>query len=226
MKPSLLTVIFSIMVSFLWAQCPDLKLPKQGKNLQSFVPSMWFVRDSVSGDFNRDGFKDYVIVLAPKMEEEASEYECNRPILILQRTKEGYNLSSYTRNGVLCKQCGGVWGDPYAGMSMKNSVLEINHYAGSNWRWGINTTFRFQKNQWHLIGYSYQSYFIAGECEDVGSAAFNQYEANFSTNKAHIVNTKDDACEPYRDVWKVFAKRAPVLFQQYTIEKDYFPLKK
>jgi hypothetical protein len=224
----LLTVTLLLAVSNLFSQCPDFNIPKQGKSIQSFVTGDWFLKDSVSGDFNQDGIQDYVIVLASKIEEDETnvENECNRPILILQGRAQGFLLSSYTRQGVLCKRCGGAFGDPYEQMSLKNNVLEIDHYAGSNWRWGIHTTFRFQKNQWQLIGYSYISYFSAGECEDAGAAAYNLYEANFSTGKAHIVNTKDDACKPYRDRWQTFTKKAPVLFSQYDVTKDYFPLKK
>lgn len=214
-------------VSFLFAQCPDIQLPNHGKNLKAFTPEQWFIKDSISGDFNQDKLTDYVLVLSP-IAEQSDQYDgnCMRPVVILKGVSDGFTLSSFTRKGVLCKLCGGVWGEPYEGITLNNNVLEIRHYAGSNWRWAITTTFRFQKNQWQLIGYSYVSYFTAGDCDEAGSAAFNQYEANFSTGKAHIINTKDDACKPYRDVWKTFAKKAPVWLSAYDVEKDYFPLKK
>lgn len=210
------------------SQCDFPALPKTGNTIRSFVPKGWVIKDSVKGDFNKDKLEDIIIVLANKVEDnnESYEYDCNRPLVILQKTNFGYSLSAYTTKGVLCKRCGGAFGDPYESISLEGNVLNINHYAGSAWRWTKNFTFRFQQNKWMLIGVSDASYWSLGECEgSVGDAGYNQNEANFNTSKAHIVKTRNDECIPYKDVWMAFKKKPFVTLQQFVVDNNYFPVK-
>lgn len=211
-----------------FSQCNYPKLPQKGNNIEAFIPQGWKIMDSVSGDFNNDRQIDVVVVLVSEMEstDDQASFECNRPLLILQKTPTGFLMSSYAKEAVLCKGCGGVFGDPYDGISLKNNVLNISHYGGSAWRWSSNFTFRFQKNQWQLIGCSQSSYWSVGECEGgPGDAGFNLSEANFSTSKAHIVKTKEDACKPYIDKMVSFPKKPLVSLQGFSATTDYFPIK-
>lgn len=211
-----------------FSQCNFPALPRTGKTIHSFVPKGWSIKDSIKGDFNKDKLEDVVLVLYNKVEEkeDSYEYDCNRPLLILQKTNNGFALSAYTSKGVLCKRCGGAFGDPYESISLENNVLNISHYAGSAWRWSKNFTFRFQNNKWLLIGCSDNSYWSLGECNgSVGEAGYNLYEANFNTCKAHVIKTKEDGCKPYKDQWLSFPKKPLVSLQQFDVDKDYFPLK-
>lgn len=212
------------------AQCPNPVIPKSGKTIQAFVPKGWFIKDSTKGDFNNDKLEDVVLVLANDKEEAENnyDYECARPILILQKTKTGYLLSAFSKKGVLCKNCGGVFGDPFESISLKNNVLNINHYGGSAWRWTKNLTFRFQNKKWELIGISEDSYFNAEECGDagVGNSGRNLSEVNFSTSKMHIIRTTDTNCKPDKDIWLKFTKKPLINLNQFDIDKNYLPLKR
>jgi hypothetical protein len=226
---------YIILLSFLFynnllfSKCESLPiLVKAGKTISAFVPKGWIILDSAFADFNNDKMKDAVIVLStPKSENRENDLnECIRAIVILQKTNTGYTLNTFCNNAILCLGCGGVFGDPYEGISLNKNVLKISHYGGSNWRWSTNYTFRFQNNKWVLIGAKHDSYFNASDCDgtaSAGDAARNMQEVNFSTSKAHIIKTKTEECKPYKDYIANFKKKAIVEFRNFSVDNNYFP---
>lgn len=225
-------VILIISISFfsfnLFSQCPKPIIPNEGKTINTFVPKEWFIKDSVFGDFNKDGLKDIVLVIAHDNEnKDLQDYECARGMLILQKTKLGFVKSAYCNNAILCKNCGGVFGDPYNGITLEKNILQINHYGGSAWKWTQNYTFRFQQNKWELIGLSFSSFYSLNDCngKGIGYAGLVLDEANFSTSKAHIIRTKEEQCKPNKDLWIPFKKKTLININQFDVEKEYMPIK-
>lgn len=210
------------------AQCPNLKPLKIGKTLSDFIPPNWSIRDSVSGDFNQDGRTDYAIILVHDLEliPKTDTSDCNRPLLILHGTRDGFSLSDYCQEAVLCKQCGGAFGDPYASMTFEKNVLTINHYGGSAWKWTSTYRFRFQQQRWFLIGVTDDSFWSLGECENgIGDAGRNLNDANLITGKIHIIRTKDTNCKPYKDVWVKVKPKPLIPLASFNVDHNYFPLK-
>ena len=114
----------------------------QSQPLASSIPAGFSILDSASGDINKDGKKDLLIILKNDLEENSGDTA--RPLLILLGAEKGlYDLAGRNDSVVLCKSCGGVFGDPYAGMTVKNNFFSIEHYGGSNWRWSRIITFRY-----------------------------------------------------------------------------------
>ena len=114
----------------------------QSQTLASFIPADFSILDSASGDINKDGKKDLLVILKNNFEE--TNGDTTRPFLLLLGSEMGlYFLSGRNDSVVLCKACGGVFGDPYAGMTVKNNFFSIEHYGGSNWRWTRIITFRY-----------------------------------------------------------------------------------
>ncbi len=126
-------------------------LPKPEKadasNLKSFVPAGYELLDTASGDLNGDAFPDWILVLK-KPEEEATsdviEHPEKRPLLILTGAAGG-TLKQVARNenAVYCVDCGGMMGDPYQGITIKNGYFSVEHYGGSAWRWTHIITFKW-----------------------------------------------------------------------------------
>jgi len=128
-----------------------------------FIPRGHTVEDTAMADFNNDGLRDIVVVSGNK-----NDPDQNRCLVILAAAKNGYTLSAKSAAAVLCAGCGGAFGDPYAGVACRKNILVIHHYGGSAWRWTSDFTFRFQNNQWELIGISQDSYINTEDCNRKG----------------------------------------------------------
>ncbi|MEP7377060.1 MAG: hypothetical protein ABI675_26910 [Chitinophagaceae bacterium] len=114
----------------------------QYRRFESFIPAGFSLLDSASGDINKDGKKDFLLILINNHEETAAD--TTRPLLLLTGDGKGlYQLAERNDSVVLCKGCGGVFGDPYACITIKNGFFSIEHYGGSNWRWSRVITFKY-----------------------------------------------------------------------------------
>lgn len=142
--------------------------------LLEFVPKNYSVLGSESGDLNLDGINDYILVLKKDDEEILSNVVDNperRPLLILLRNKNNkLQLVKRNDNTVYCVDCGGMMGDPFTGITIKNGYFSVEHYGGSAWRWTKIITYKYskQENEWFLYKDSSEG-FHASESEKVGS---------------------------------------------------------
>ncbi len=114
----------------------------QFKDLNKIIPTGFTILDSTSGEINKDGIKDLVLILKNNLEK--FNYDTTRPLLLLERNKLGqFKLIARNDNVVLCLNCGGIFGDPYQGITIKKGYFSIEHFGGSNWRWTRIITFKF-----------------------------------------------------------------------------------
>jgi hypothetical protein len=130
-------------------------LARSGKTLKDFVPAGWKVLKQAEGDLNKDGVPDAVLALASIQEDASAEeaMEAPRPLLILLKQADGsFVLSGSHPDFILCKMCGGVFGDPLEGVKIERGTVVVTHYGGSNQKWGTTHRFRFQDGDWYLIG--------------------------------------------------------------------------
>ena len=176
------------------------KLFSQTENVSLFIPKNY---DTLSGgfakgDLNKDGVSDIVLALNHKMEKEEIENIDDdsipsRLLIILLGSKNGYIESTESKTALLCKDCGGVFGDPFAGVSIEKNILIIYHYGGSNWRWSITDRFRFQNNNWYLIGETKSSYWDVKTCDKLNDFAGTEYDdENFVTGQFEIKKISED----------------------------------
>jgi len=123
------------------ALCMSYNMAK-AQNFDQFIPRGYELLDSKSGDLNQDGFTDYVIICKDPNEQEVEN--AKRPLMILHGNPNG-RLSLITRNDniVLCFLCGGAWGDPYEGMTLKKNFFSVEHRGGSSDRWTRIITFKY-----------------------------------------------------------------------------------
>ena len=63
-----------------------------------------------------------------------------------------YTLAARNDNTVMCSDCGGMMGDPYQGLTIKNGYFSVEHYGGSGWRWTYIITFKYNPidHHWYL----------------------------------------------------------------------------
>ncbi len=109
-----------------------------------------------SGDLNKDGFKDYVLVFERlKTEKNTSLFEeRSRPLLLLISNEAG-ELTELKRNELIiyCSECGGMMGDPFDGVEIKGQAFKVTLNGGSRWRWEVNYTFGYSRidRTWQLV---------------------------------------------------------------------------
>lgn len=105
--------------------------------------------DSFSGDLTKDAYKDLVLILQHKNDSDTTIM--NRPLLLLKGDGKGlYTLIAKNDSLVLCRICGGMMGDPYQAIAIKNGYFTIEHYGGSSWRWTRYFTFKFNVTDQHF----------------------------------------------------------------------------
>ena len=151
-------ISFVLFIMFIGNQIFCQGFPKviYKDSLTRSTPNSYEILDFVSGDLNRDEFNDLLIAYRKKEEVEISENtgeDVSRPLLIYLGNIDGfYYLTARCNKAVLCSSCGGMWGDPFVGLVIKNGYFTIEHYGGSAWRWSRYITFKYSEtdSNWYL----------------------------------------------------------------------------
>lgn len=147
--------------------------PSVPKELQPFVPLGFTVLDFRKGDINYDKRADYVVVLRRQGEDTlmagvSLDDPPARPLVLITRQANG-KLVKAAENGelVLCRECGGVMGDPYQGVEIVPGGFKVDFYGGSSWRWADTYLFRYDRRlkKWMLEQHQSTS-FHAGDPEN------------------------------------------------------------
>jgi len=149
----LIIILLCVFTLSAAAQDDAVKVPD---DVKPFVEKGMIPIALETGDLNADGRKDFVLVLSEPVAEDA-QYEEGagaRSVLVLIR-EAGGTLSLAARNDavVYCKVCGGVFGDPFAGVSIRGAQFTISNYGGSNDRWAYDYTFGYSRRDrtWQLV---------------------------------------------------------------------------
>jgi hypothetical protein len=135
------------------AQTDDIKVPDE---VRPFIEKGMIPIALETGDLNADGLKDYVLVISEVVAEDA-QYEEGagaRSVLVLIRETSGKLVQAARNLSVAyCKVCGGVFGDPFAGVSVRGTRFTVSNYGGSNDRWAYDYTFAYsiRDRTWQLV---------------------------------------------------------------------------
>ena len=151
------------------------------------------------GDLDNDGIDEKVIVINTK---DSTENGFIREIQILKLSKNTWVEWKKSRNAILKSDEGGMMGDPFEGIEIKNNVLLISHFGGSSWKWGNVDKYRFQNNQFELIGHTSN---YGKLCE-----YWANFDFNISTGKIAYKKEFED-CDNNQTIYKtekeVFLKK-------------------
>jgi hypothetical protein len=159
-------------------------LPQSAHDL---IPENYGLLNATYGDLNRDSINDLVMVLYRKGEEDSSG-EVKRPLLLLVGQPDStYKLVAKSEKAVYCKNCGGMMGDPFQRIAIKNGYFSVEHYGGSAWRWTRTITFKYnaEENKWYLHKDGSESFHAADPekvtskiltMKDFGKVAFEDFD--------------------------------------------------
>ncbi|MCD0473965.1 hypothetical protein LPB87_06100 [Flavobacterium sp. EDS] len=175
------------------------------QDLKVFVPKGYSVISIESGDLNLDEYTDAILVLRKTSEESTSNYAENkpdkRPMLLLIGQRDGtYKLAYQNNNAVYCIDCGGLFGDPFTGITIKNGYFSIEHGVSGGHHWENVTTFKYNKpkNNWFLYKDHYINYKFNDSADENAEALVVDYEklktvkdfGEISFEKFNIYNDK------------------------------------
>jgi hypothetical protein len=178
MKRGVFFLVFTAILSIGFAQS-NKKIPDE---LQKFVLKGYEPLDYATGDLNNDKKQDAVLILKIKGEDtlQTEDYiNPKRPMLLLIR-QENNVLKLIARNDVVvkCRECGGIYGDPYVGISVDTGLFSISFYGGSAWRWSYEYTFRYNsiKKEWFIYKEAQTSYWNGEPYKSFSSATVKEDE--------------------------------------------------
>jgi hypothetical protein len=166
-------------------------LPQSGSKAEAFVPKGWHVLEKTEGDLNKDNLPDIAAVIesdkpVKNLKETDNEQQPRILFVAFKQADGSYKLSIQSNEFVLLSNEGGVLGDPWLGMVIQRGTLLVQFYGGSSSRWGYDYRWRFQNDDWFLIGATYTS-------SSTHNAAFEKYDFNLSTGAAEL--TQGEALE-------------------------------
>lgn len=153
MRKFVLILILIITVPFvIAAQELDLAVPAE---VAAFVEKNTKAIDLQKADLNGDGTEDCILVLEDLKASPDNDLAGNRILLILTRDAGG-KLTLAKRNNtglVYCRECGGVFGDPFASLDVGPKTFTVNMYGGSTWRWSNSYKFNYSRidKTWQLV---------------------------------------------------------------------------
>ena len=114
-----------------------------------------------SKDLDLDGRGDYLLVLEQLEAGPDPDFGRRRSLVVLTASAGGrLREAARSESVVLCSGCGGVWGDPFEGVTAERGRFTVEHYGGSNWRWLADYTFAYSRREraWQLVRVHQVSY--------------------------------------------------------------------
>lgn len=114
------------------------------------TPAGYTILDQKEGDLNKDGIADKVIVFNTS---DSTDDGTVREIQVYKKSGNKWELLTSSKNAIGHSEGGGMMGDPFEGIDIKNGLLLINQSGGSSWKWSKTDKYRFQNGKFELIGY-------------------------------------------------------------------------
>lgn len=165
------------------------------------IPESYTVVDSVSGDLDKDSIAELVVAYNKGPENEIDGVP--RELIIYKLRNNKWTVWKKSEQALFGSKDGGMMGDPFGEIEIKNGILLISQNGGSSWKWGFTDKYRFQNGEFYLIGYSS----IAGKlCE-----YWENVDFNISTGKM-IVKKKYEECETEKQ--EIYKRENETLFEK------------
>ena len=203
-----------------------------GKKTADFVPSGWKIIGAAKGDLNSDKIPDAALAVIGTSAKfitkgkfiQLEGFDSNpRMLIVLFGEKDGYKLAEKS-DTMIAAANGPQMEEPFDSIEIKNGILQITQHIFMNaGGWSTSShiyKFRFQKNEFALIGADYNS--VRRNSGEVENRSYNfltrkvRIETGSISNdktKNRIRNFKPTETKTLRNFSSPF---------EYEIEKDFY----
>lgn len=137
---------------------------------EKFPPVGWKIIGSCSTDFNKDNIIDNAYVIQENKETTSKEDECmgelfhKKELIIKFGRKDGSYQTNFKTTKVFGKCNWGIQGtDAFDGIGNRKNTLKLSFSTGGTLRSALSYYFRYQNNDWFLIGYDEMTYQVPSE---------------------------------------------------------------
>ena len=177
-----------------------LSCKAQDKEPSDFIPKGYTEFKKYSGDLNKDGLEDYVLIIKKTdsanvvMNRFDKKVDRNRRgIIVLFKNANGYELADKNLECFSSEnEDGGVYFAPELWIEIKDNKLYIHYGHGRYGYWKY--TFRFQKSNFELIGYDSSS--------NRGPVTNRETSINFLTKKKLTKENTNENAEGGDEIFK------------------------
>jgi len=132
----------------------QMELIKKGQKI--ILPKGYTMMDYSEGDINQDGQKDIAVVI----QQDPGSVSGSRCIYLYTQKQGKYHLQSVNSKIALGSEEGGVWGDPFYGISLGEGELHVYDHGGSSFRWSHDYQFKMYENKLMLSNIEMTDYNI------------------------------------------------------------------
>ena len=146
---NMLPIFIFTIVHFVLTICSAHDTTSENSGEPADSLSSMKVLGEVEGDLNKDGVPEKVVIYDTDSE---TEFGTEREIHIFKKENDAWSLWKTSIGAVLPSAHGGMMGDPFQEVSIVRNCIVIYHFGGSRWKWNYTHRYRFQNNDWQLIG--------------------------------------------------------------------------
>lgn len=159
---------------------------------KGLLPAQYNSIAEVYGDLNKDGVDEKVVVYNVREQKDAMD-EVDRELVIFRKAAGAWTIWQRSLKAVGNSRAGGMMGDPFQQVEVKNGVLLITEAGGSSWKWGHTDKYRFQNGRFELIGYSSH---YGRNCEHWTDVDYNIMTSKIELKKEYESCGDNDEEEP------------------------------
>ena len=145
---------------------------KDKKTAILITPTSFEILEEIEGDLDNDGISEKVILYDTGKE---IDLGTERQICIYKKNKDTWELWKKSVSAILGSEQGGMMGDPFDGISIERNCIVIKHFGGSRQKWNYTHRYRYQNEDFQLIG---AKVFSGAPCD-----YFETFDYNLSNGK-------------------------------------------
>lgn len=167
------------------------------------VPENYTIISKVMGDLDKDGVKELVVAYNTKTPEDELD-NVARALIIYKLVNNKWSEWKKSEQALYGSADGGMMGDPFGSIEIKNGILLVMQQGGSSWKWEITDKYRFQNGNFYLIGYTS----VSGKpCE-----YWDNIDFNLSTGKM-LVKREYEKCNNHSEE-KIYKIEKEILYKK------------